>query len=222
MRSSEEKLLPSSHLNVKVSNTQISLLNPTSRDVQIGAVMEACSGAKAKKRIAKRRTDVVTGNINSYARVCNGPDQLKQLQQYKELTSSLSALAAEKQELVELARKKKMKEGKDKEARKAEKARKAKEEKEQSLPIVKELVSRGLLHCLSQVVPMKIKILKYQFNHPEAKSSLKLNRADKLLTDCFAAMHDEPTSLSVNKSVGIPPLLSLDSDSHINGDEYFV
>ena len=53
--SSGEKLLPSSHLNVKVSKTQISLLNPTSRDVQIGAVMDACSGAKAKKRISKRQ-----------------------------------------------------------------------------------------------------------------------------------------------------------------------
>jgi len=75
---SEEKLLPSSHPNFEVPNTQISLLNPTSLDVQIGAVMEACSGAKAKKRITKRRTDVVTGNINSYACVCNGPpDQLK-------------------------------------------------------------------------------------------------------------------------------------------------
>ena len=86
-----------------MSKTQISLLNLTSRDVQIGAVMEACSGAKAKKRIAKRRTDVVTGNINSYARVCNGPDQLKQLQQYNKLIASLSALNTEDQEQAELA-----------------------------------------------------------------------------------------------------------------------
>ena len=135
----------------------------------------------------------------------------------------MSALNAEKQELAKLARKKKTKEGKDKEARKAEKARKAKEEEEQSLPIVKELVLRGLSHCLSQVLPTKIKILKYQFKHSEAKSSLKLARADELLTDCFAAMHDEPTSLSVNKSVGMPSLPSLESDmQRVVGDEYFV
>ena len=67
-----------------------------------------------------------------------------------------------------------------------------------------------------------IKILKYQFKHSKAKSSLKLAHADALLTDYLAAMHDEPTSLSVNKSVGMPPLPSLDSDLHINGDEYFV
>ena len=156
---------------------------------------------------------MVTGNINSYARLCNGPYQLKQLQQCNGPTASLSVLNAEKQEQAELARKKKKKEGKDREARKAEKARKAKEEEEQSLPIVKELVSHGLSHCLSQVLPTKIKILKYQFNHSEAKSSLKLARADKLLTDCFAAMHDEP---------GVPSLSSLCSDSPVADDEYYV
>ena len=196
-----------------MSKTQISLLNLTSRDVQIGAVMDACSGAKAKKRIAKRRTDMVTGNINSYARLCNEPDQLKQLQQYNELTASLSVLNAEKQEQAELAHKKKMKEGKDRGARKAEKARKAKEEEEQSLPTVKELVSHGLSHCLSQVLPTKIKILKYHFKHSEAKSSLKLPRANSLLTECFASMHDEP---------GVPPLPSLCSDSPVADDEYCV
>ena len=87
-----------------------------------------------------------------------------------------------------LARKKKSKEDKDKNAPKVEKARKAKEEEEQSLPIVKELVSRGLSHCLSQILPMKIKILKYHFKHSEAKSSLRLARADTLLKENFAAM----------------------------------
>ena len=159
---------------LRLSQAKLLHVRSSSRDVQIGAVMEACSGAKAKKRIAKRRTDVVTGNVNSYARVCNGPDQLKQFQQYKGMTSSLATLNAEKQEQAKLAREKKKKEGKDKEARKAKKARKAKEEEKQSLPIVKELVLRGLAHCLSQVLSTKIKILKYHFKHSEAKSSLKV------------------------------------------------
>ena len=91
---------------------------------------------------------MVTGNINSYARLCNEPDQLKQLQQYNELTASLSVLNAEKQEQAELAHKKKMKEGKDRGARKAEKARKAKEEEEQSLPTVKELLYHMVFHIV--------------------------------------------------------------------------
>ena len=103
--------------------------------------------------------------------------------QYNELTSSIAALNEEKQVQAEIALKKKSKEGKDKDTRRAEKARKAKEEEEQSLPIVKELVSRSLLHCLSQILPMNIKILKYHFKHSEAKSSFRLARADTLLKE---------------------------------------
>lgn len=87
-----------------------------------------------------RLADAVTGNINSYARVCNGPEQLKQLREYIELSSSLAVLNAEKQKESELARIKKKKQEKEMEARRAERNRKAKEDKEQSLPIVKELV----------------------------------------------------------------------------------
>ena len=128
------------------------------------------------------------------------------------MTSSLAALNAEKQEQAKLAHEKKKKEGKDKESRKAKKAQKAKEEEKQSLPIVKELVLCGLAHCLSQVLSTKIKILKYHFKHSEAKTSLKVPCVNALLTDYFAAMHDEPTTLSVNESVGMRPLPSLSRD----------
>ena len=60
----------------------------------------ASSKAKARlkghhnkqEEIVKRRTDVLTGNVNSYARVCNGPDLLKQMVQYNELTFSIASL----------------------------------------------------------------------------------------------------------------------------------
>ena len=71
---------------------------------------------------------------------------------------------------------------------------------------------RGLAHCLSQVLSTKIKILKYHFKHSEAKSSLKVPCVNALLTDYFSAMYDEPTTLSVNESVGMPPLPSLSRD----------
>ncbi len=43
------RLLPSSHLNVVVSNDQESLLNSTIRDVQIGALINQAYGKRAKK-----------------------------------------------------------------------------------------------------------------------------------------------------------------------------
>ncbi len=66
-------LVPSPYLDVAISSDQMELLNPTIQDVQTGSIIDQCTGAAAKKVIAKHRIDIVTGNINSYARVLNGP-----------------------------------------------------------------------------------------------------------------------------------------------------
>ena len=67
---------------------------------------------------------------------------------------------------------------------------------------MKELVSRGLSHCLSQILPMKIKILKYHFKHSEAKSSLRLARADTLLKEKFTAVQNESTTSGASEKEG--------------------
>ena len=59
---------------------------------------------------------------------------------------------------------------------------------------------------------MEIKILKYHFQHPEAKTSLRLNRANELLTECFATTQSESTALSANEGADMPPLPSLGGD----------
>ena len=66
-------MIPSPHLNVEVSNDQRKALNPTVRDVQIGVVIAQIFGDKAKTKIAKRQIDFMTGNVNSYVRILNGP-----------------------------------------------------------------------------------------------------------------------------------------------------
>ena len=45
-------LVPSQYLCIEYAQDQVDLLNPTSRDVQLGAIIDQCSGASAKKVIA--------------------------------------------------------------------------------------------------------------------------------------------------------------------------
>jgi hypothetical protein len=63
----EGDLMPSNWLDVECSKDQRKALNPTPRDVQVGAIIGQIFGDNAKTRIAKRRIDIMTGNVNSYA-----------------------------------------------------------------------------------------------------------------------------------------------------------
>ena len=74
-----DDLAPSQYLCIEYTQDQVDLLNPTPRDVQLGVIIDQCSGASAKKVIAKRRIDFVTGNINRYARISNDPAQLEKI-----------------------------------------------------------------------------------------------------------------------------------------------
>merc|ERR1712194_921155 len=72
----------------------------------------------------------------------------------------------------------------------------AKEARERHLPICKEHVARGLKHVLTLSVknskpsdlPDKTQILKHVFNHLEAKSGLRKERANDLLTALITAL----------------------------------
>ena len=100
-------LLPSPYLCIEHTKDQVDLLNPTPRDVQIGAIIDQCSGKAAKKMIAKRRVDFVTGNINSYARILNGPAQLEKIKTYNQLAASIAELQRDREERKKAARAKK-------------------------------------------------------------------------------------------------------------------
>ena len=85
----------------------------------------------------------------------------------------------------------------------AEKERKAKDTRDRLLPLCREHVAKGLEHVLSlnlknsstsseQDKPDKIQILKHVFDHPEAKSSLKRDRANELLRELMSSPESEP------------------------------
>ncbi len=63
----EGDLMPSNLLDVECSNHQRKALNQTPCDVQVDAIIGQLFGDNAKTRIAKRRIDIMTGNIDSYA-----------------------------------------------------------------------------------------------------------------------------------------------------------
>jgi hypothetical protein len=81
-------MIPSPHLNVEVSADQRKALNPTVHDIQIGAVIDQIFGDKAKTKIVKHRIDFMTGNVNSYLRILNGPAQLDSNSTYNNLAAS--------------------------------------------------------------------------------------------------------------------------------------
>ena len=197
------QLVPSTYLQVEISDDQIDLLNPTARDVQVGAILDQCTGRKATKVIAKRRIDMVTGNVNSYARILNGPAQLEKIKTFNELSASIAALQREKDDHREAARVHTKKVDLEKAAKKLVKERDAKDLHEKLLPICQEHLKKGLDHVLSLNLDPKKDILKHVFEHAEVKSTLRLKRANELLRECISVWADENAAArTLNNSVG--------------------
>ena len=115
----DNDMIPSPHLNMEVSANQRKALNPTVRNIQIGAVIAQIFGDKAKTKIAKRRIDFMTGNVNNYARILNGPAQLDSISTYNNLAASLSNYHNEMQAQKAIVAAEKQQAGVDKAAKKA-------------------------------------------------------------------------------------------------------
>ena len=145
-------LVPSPSLDVEITKDQVDLLNPTPRDVQLGAILDQCSGKKATKKIARRRIDFVSGNVNSYARILNRPKQLEKITTFNQLLVSIATLQRERDEEYKKQTELKNKKKKETEARAAEKKALAKEKRDQLLPVCMEHVKQGLQHVLDQKV----------------------------------------------------------------------
>jgi hypothetical protein len=142
-------LVPSTKLQVDFTKDQRKLLNPTPRDIQMGAIMDQCGGHMAVKKIAKRRICFISNNVNSYARILNGPQQLQQIGEFNELAANIAALRLEKEELELNVREEKRLLDIAKAERKAEKERKMQIERDEKGPGCKADVEKGLEHVLS-------------------------------------------------------------------------
>jgi hypothetical protein len=179
----DDDMIPSPHLNVEVSADQKKALNPTVRDVQIGAVIAQIFGDKAKTKIAKRRIDFMTGNVNSYARILNGPAQMDSISTYNNLAASLSDYHNEMQAKKAIVAAEKQQADVDKAAKKVLKDKELEELHLLKLPICTQHVSEGLAHCLSLNLDRMKEILKHVFNITE--SNMRKPRAIELLTQAL-------------------------------------
>ena len=88
-------LLPTAALDVEVSENQKTLFNPSYKNVLQGYIMYNVKGAGAMNKIAKRRLDIMSGNVASYARCLNNKKHLGSLKEYNELIASVAEISAE-------------------------------------------------------------------------------------------------------------------------------
>ena len=172
--------MPSSWLDAECKKDQKKALNPTTRDVQVGAIIGQIFGEQAKTKIAKRRIDFMTGNVNSYARILNGPSELEHIKTYNDLAASFTEYNNEATAQKAIAQAEKKKATTEKAANKERKEQQAEEQRRLIMPICEEHAAQGLEHCLSlSLVSMK-EVLKYVFNISEA--NMRKARAIELIT----------------------------------------
>ena len=67
----DSNLEASAFLDMSISGDQLSLLQPTMKDVLHGSVISDAIGVGAKKKIAKWIINMLEGNVASYSRVLN-------------------------------------------------------------------------------------------------------------------------------------------------------
>ncbi len=130
--------MPSNWLDVECRKDQRKALNPTPRDVQVGAIIGQIFGDSAKTRIAIGQIDIMTGNINSYAQILNGPSQLDSHQRYNDLAASLSEYNNEVKAQKASVWAEKKKADAEKAANKVKRDQQAKEQQQLLLPICEE------------------------------------------------------------------------------------
>jgi hypothetical protein len=91
----------------------------------------------------------MTGNVNSYARILNGPSQLDSIKTYNDLAASLSEYNNEVKAQKASVQAEKKKADAEKAANKIRTDQQAKEQQQLLLPICEEHAARGLAHCIS-------------------------------------------------------------------------
>ena len=73
-----------------MSDNQRDLLNPTQNDFLFGFISYDAKGKGAVHKIAKRRLDVIEGNVNSYSKLLNDPKILKIINNFNQLCASVA------------------------------------------------------------------------------------------------------------------------------------
>ena len=92
-RTSPAKLAPSAALNVEITATQQAILNPTQQDLTMRMLMLDAGGDGAKKKLAKRKLDVLGVTVKAHSCIANDPARTKRLKSALSLAASLAEIA---------------------------------------------------------------------------------------------------------------------------------
>ena len=88
----------------------------------MGELIDQAQRSRAKKKEAKRRQNIMNGNIGSYSAILNGKKELEMVQDYNNLAVSIGMLNAEKDTKAKETAKKKLEEAAEKAKKKTDKA----------------------------------------------------------------------------------------------------
>ena len=86
---------PSGYLNIEMSDNQRTLLNPTQKYGFFGFIAYDAKGEGSVHKIAKRRLNVIEGNVNSYSKLLNNPERLKSINNFNQLCESVAEVSEE-------------------------------------------------------------------------------------------------------------------------------
>jgi hypothetical protein len=212
-------LVPSLHLQIEIKPDQIALLNPTSRDVQMAAILDQCIEKKTTKKIARRRIEFISGNVNSYARILNGPHQLERIKTFNDLSASIAVLKAEASENEAKAKAEKEMKDAEKAAAKAKKKKEQDEERDKLAPGCRDDVEKGIEHVLSLNMTQRKQILKYHFGVQSGLYKMKPSETERMIHGFMAQNNFDDKPLPENLD-GIPlPELPPVDEAVEEGDE---
>ena len=191
-----QPLEPAGYLDINMSDDQRDLLMPSYKNVLQGFILYDVKGKGAKNKVAKRRLDMITGNVSSYARCLNDSKRLKQIQEVNQLTATVAAVTADIAKEKELQKIKAAQKTKAAKAKKAEENAKEAIRREEKLPKITLLMQdfeteRRDLTLLATRLFAKdylIDILKYYYNaRPVGAQSMSKAEVYNELVKCFEA-----------------------------------
>ena len=129
----EEKVNTSAYLDVEMSTDQSMLFNPTTLDTVVGFVMKDAQGKGAKKKIPKRRLNLIDSQVSAHFVVLNDPARLDLIKQTAEVAAVLGDLENDRLRNKSMQQIKKKQDEADKEKRRMEKQAKAAQKKQAAL-----------------------------------------------------------------------------------------
>jgi hypothetical protein len=198
-----QMLQPSSHLDVEISVDQLNMMNPTPYDVLIGSMMEESVGEAARKKIAKRRQEVISCNINSYSRSMNNPHQLAMIQDYADLSACVADVVAERDE-----NRRQQVQGREQivAARAEKKAAALEKDKKKALELLAGIDSdteKGIEHVLKLPVARKKDIVRYKYEVVSGLARWKKEDFDTYLKENIESLVSSSLTVDISTTAAV-------------------